>query len=116
MRMKISWAFNSLPPDSVAAARSCLTINLLGLPGLGSWIAGRKVGLIQAIFALLGLIVTATGCISFVVAWIHAGQLPETLMSNLLLSFEGVALFLTGWVWALMTGLSIMHTARAAQQ
>jgi hypothetical protein len=116
MLMKISSGFKSLPPDSVAAARSCLTINLLGLPGLGSWIAGRRVGLIQAALALLGMIVTATGCISFVVAWIRAGQLPETLMSDLRLSFEGVALFLTGWVWALITSLSIMRIARATRQ
>ena len=114
--MKISWAFNSLPPNSVAAARSCLTINLLGLPGLGSWIAGRKVGLVQAALALSGMIVSAMGVISFVVGWIHTGHQPETLMSDLKLSFEGVALFLTGWVWALITGLTLMHAARAGKQ
>jgi hypothetical protein len=110
--MKISWGFNSLPPDSPAAARSCLTINLLGLPGLGSWIAGRRVGLVQAALALAGLAMTVASGILIVVTWSQTGQMPEDPTFDLLLGTGGIFLFLLGWVWGFATGLSLMRAAR----
>jgi hypothetical protein len=63
--MKISLGFNSLPPRDVAAARSCLAINLLSLPGLGSWIAGRKRGVVQMAMALTSLGLTIAWFVTF---------------------------------------------------
>jgi hypothetical protein len=114
--MKISWAFNSLPPNSVAAARSCLTINLLGLPGLGSWIAGRKVGLIQGAMAITGLIMTVACLVFFVAAWIRTGSLPEGFPPHLLLGVAGVFVFGLAWLWSLATGLAMLRAAHTMNQ
>ncbi len=112
MLMKISWGFNSLPPDNPAAARSCLTINLLGLPGLGSWIAGRRVGLFQMTLALAGLAMTAASGILIVITWAQTGQLPEDPTFDLLLGTAGIFTCFIGWVWALATSLALMRAAR----
>jgi len=116
MRMKISWGFNSLPPDSPAAARSCLTINLLGLPGLGSWIGGRRVGLVQAALALAGLGLTFASGILIAATWARTGEMPVDPLFDLLLGCGGILMFLMGWLWALITGLSLMRAAQRGKQ
>jgi hypothetical protein len=94
-----------------AAARRCLLVNLLVLPGLGSLLAGRWVGWVQALLALSGFALTAGWTAWFVADWIHRGAFPETGGSHLWLAYAGILLFLAGWCWALATGLRLLRQA-----
>lgn len=110
--MKISLGFQSLPPDSAAAARACLVINLLFLPGFGSWIAGRKVGAGQITLALIGFAMSTIWMVSFVGVWITRGEYPWTGGPHLRLGLVGMAAFALAWLWALGTSLSIVRQSR----
>src|SRR5438552_1095642 len=92
-------------------AWGCATTNQLVLPGLGSLIAGRKSGYAQAALALGGLVLTGLFAIWLFAAWVrlHNNGKEEIPLEQLLrdglpyckVGGLGVALFLTGWLWAL---------------
>ena len=111
--MKISLGYNSLPPRDVAAARSCVAINLLCLPGLGSWIAGRKSGVLQMAMALIGLGLTTFWFVTFLGDWVRTQQYPWEGGAHLGLGLMGLDLFILAWLWSLGTGLSILRQARS---
>jgi hypothetical protein len=88
-----------------------LVTNLLVLPGLGSVMAGRKVGYLQIPIALGGMILTLTFAIVYVREWIVLRALPLPSPRLLLLGALGVFLFLLGLCWALATSLSLLREA-----
>jgi len=80
--MKISLALGNRKALNRKTAWACLTTNQLALPGLGSIVAGRKSGYVQAFLAMLGL-----GISMFFTTWlIHA-----------LLNLEPYPVFLDEW-------------------
>jgi len=110
--MKISLGFGTQPPHSVAAARACLTVNLLGLPGLGSWVAGQRIGICQMILSLMGFGLTVFWFVSTLMLWLRAGEIPLDGGSQLLIGLAGVGIFTLAWLWSLETGLRILRQAR----
>lgn len=104
-----------LPPPlpDLAAARTCRWLNLLVLPGLGSWLAGRRiVGTFQALLALTGFALTGFWFMRFVADCANARPSPPEGGRYLLLGLAGVGVFLFGWLWALATSLQIVRAAR----
>ena len=95
------------PPKLESArirARNCLLTNLLVLPGLGSLMARRRVGWLQAVTALAGFALTVTWFTSFIKAWVQTGELPMDGGPLLKWGLIGCGLFVAGWIWALATG------------
>ena len=90
-----------------------LWTNLLVLPGMGSVMAGRKVGYLQAPLALGGMVLTFTFAVLYVRDWIRLGVIPLPPDWSLLrIGLLGVGLFAAGWCWALLTGLNLLRNAR----
>ncbi len=93
-------------------ARNCLWTNLLGLPGLGSFLAGQRfVGAAQMLLALTGFGLNLFWCVAFAAQWITK-QLPLDGGHQFRWGLIGVGLFALSWFWGLATGLQIRRAAR----
>ena len=98
------------------AAQACLWLNLLALPGLGSFLAGRRLtGVVQAALALTGLGLTLWWVISFLAAWARTLSFPQIGGLHLLRGLLGVLLFLVSWLWGLATGLVVLSRAKTGK-
>jgi hypothetical protein len=122
--MKFSLTLGPRRPLDRQTAWGCLTANLLGVPGLGSLAAGRRVGYGQMILSLSGLALTSAFGIHFIIWYAshsaevnqlddegmaHVGELWIHLRSALL----GIGVFLTAWLWSLASSLSILAQAKS---
>ena len=96
-------------------AMSCLAANLLVLPGLGTLVAGRRWGVVQAALALAGFALTLGWLTFFVMAWIQLGAFPLTGGPHLSWGILGVAVFGAAWLWSLATGLAVLREARSGR-
>ena len=101
-------------PKSVdkPTAWACTLANLVTVPGLGSLAAGRKIGYVQAVLSLLGFALSFLGLIGFLRDWRVRGDYPEGFTPSLWLALAGMALFLTGWLWALQTSIGLHGEAK----
>ena len=96
-----------------ASARNYLLTNLLVLPGLGSWLAGKRLaGVLQVVLALTGFGLTGVWFVSFLGACIQKETVPWDGGPQFRLGLIGVALFLAGWFWAIVTSLRILRATR----
>ena len=89
-----------------------LVTNLMVLPGMGSVLAGRKVGYLQAPLALGGMVLTLTFAVLYVREWIRLRILPPPDWHLLRIGLIGLLLFLLGWCWALFTSLDLLSKAK----
>src|SRR5438046_9300828 len=124
MAMIISLALGARQPLSRETAWGCLTSNLAAA-GAGSLLAGRRSGYGQLTLALGGLLVTTVFGVRFVLwmlaNWFRfygAGADPDWLGMWLHLRWAllGFGLFFTALLWALVTSLSILESARKAER
>ncbi|MBI4658974.1 MAG: hypothetical protein HY735_09030 [Verrucomicrobia bacterium] len=93
-------------------AWACVMANLAVLPGLGSWILGRSVGLIQMGLALVGFGLTTVWCFWFVKTWIVLRHFPHEPGPHFGKGLAGVVLFLAAWIWALASSIAILRQTR----
>jgi len=118
--MKISLALGPRQPLSRQTALGCLTSNL-ALPGSGSLLAGRRSGYGQLVLAITGLFVITIFGVRFILwalaNWsrLHAPDADpiESLLeiwAHLKWALLGFGIALIAWLWALMTGLSILNS------
>src|SRR6266704_718355 len=121
MPMKISLALGPRQPLSRQTAWGCLTSNL-ALPGSGSLLAGRRSGYSQLVLAMAGLLVITIFGLRFILwalgNWsrLHAPDADpvESLLEiwvHLKWALLGFGVALIAWLWALITGLSILNSA-----
>jgi len=96
-------------------ARICVTLNLLVLPGLGTIIAGRRSGWLQAVLALAGFGLNIAWALWFFAGFLRSEELPEDVSSPVCLALAGFALFLIAWRWALASSLQILREARTTK-
>ena len=96
-------------------ARICVTLNLLVLPGLGTIIAGRRSGWLQAVLALVGFGLNIAWALWFFARFLRSEELPEDLTAHVWLALTGVALFLVAWLWTLASSLQILREARTTK-
>lgn len=95
-----------------AAIRNCLWTNLLGLPGLGSFQAGKRlVGAAQMTISLGGFALTIFWFCAFIAQWIETKELPLDGGHQFRWGLIGVGLFALAWFWGLATGLQIRRAA-----
>jgi hypothetical protein len=124
--MKISLALGPRKALSRQTAWGCLTSNLT-LPGSGSLVAGRSSGYGQLLLALAGLLVSLIFGLRFILwqlaNWsrFHGPDVdpfsvfPEVWL-HIKLALLGLAIFFIGWLWALMSSLAILDSARKAER
>ena len=124
--MRVSLALGK--PESLApqTAWGCLTTNLT-LPGFGSIMGGRRSGYPQVALTLVGLGLTSVFGIHFIfwsiTNWsrLHGPQADpfDTLQATwqaMRWAALGIGVFAISWLWALMTGLSLVREAQAAKR
>jgi hypothetical protein len=104
-------------PFDRASARGYALTNLLALPGLGTWLSGRRiVGAIQMALALTGFALTTAWAFGFATSWIRNGEPPMEFDRLLLTGVTGVFLFATAWLWSLASSLAMLQRARDHSQ
>ena len=91
----------------------------LGLPGLGSIMAGRRiVGTLQLLLSLVGFGLTLVFAAWFLKTWKtnhelpmitiqRTGELPAGLLRNVLIGLAGMVVFGMAWLWSAFTGFQI---------
>ncbi len=88
-------------------ARTLLLANLLVLPGLGTWLAGRKAaGALQMALALAGFALTLVWIVAWGTAWVRLGEMPDGLGPQGSLGVLGIGLFAAAWIWSLASSLA----------
>ena len=96
-------------------AHACLVLNLLALPGLGSFLAGQRLtGLLQMIVALAGSALTVAWFFRFLLTWLRRGEFPMDGTSWLGLGLVGVAVFLAAWCWSFATSQALLRQSRSS--
>jgi hypothetical protein len=93
-------------------ARDCLLTNLLVLPGMGSVMAGRRVGYAQGFLAIAGMILSLIFAVDVIRDWWTMGELVLPTGRSLLMGGLGVLLFVLGWAWGLSTGLALLKDVK----
>ncbi len=100
-------------------ARNAALMNLLGTPGLGSLMAGRIVaGVGQLLVALTGFVLVTIWFVQ--VMKNYYGQMFNSdstehrpvVLTGLIL---GAGLFAVGWIWSLVTSLSLLRAAKSSE-
>ena len=123
MLTKITSALRSPKPLNHETAWGCLVTNLCVMPGAGTLAAGRRIGLVQLAFGVTGAIVSVIGLIACIWYWTRVKRFPwgatsedyRDFLPSFLIGLSGVAVFLIGWVWALVTSLGLLRLARKQQ-
>jgi hypothetical protein len=88
-------------------------MNLLVLPGLGSFLARRRIsGAAQALLAGTGFVMSFWWLILLGRQWTEEGYFPWDGGSDFSLGLTGFALFAVAWIWSLATSLSVIYAAR----
>lgn len=104
-------------------ARTCLVVNQLVCPGIGTIMAGRRViGSAQTALMLAGTcMVLAYGamCLSAIYKFALDGYATEAKFRSMLpsrwIGIVGFALCGIAWFWALYLSLRILHESRSHQ-
>jgi hypothetical protein len=121
--MKPRWGFGSARARDRGAARACLATNL-ALPGVGTLMAGRWIGLVQALVTATAFALTLVGGLKFFLWYAaHRAQFSDPFsdpMENLRALWRaarwpllGMGLFALNWLWALASSLAILRAARS---
>ena len=88
-------------------------MNLLVLPGLGSFLVGRRMtGVVQAVLACTGAGMSAWWLILLSRQWAQDGYFPIDGGPDFRTGVSGVLVFAVGWVWSLVTSLSVVYDVR----
>ena len=93
-------------------AWACLLTNVVGVPGLGTLMAERWEGVPQLTLALAGGVLITWWLIAFFLAEMRTMMLPPPDGPAVSLVLWGIALFLAGWLWALVSSLAVFRAAR----
>ena len=99
-------------PSDEDQARSWLLTNLLVLPGLGSVLGGKRVGYVQAVLAVTGMLFSMVFVVAMVREWWSMRTIPELTGRLFIMGVGGVFVFGCAWLWGLFTGLGLLRDAR----
>lgn len=111
MRMKTSSAHAGPTPIDKPTAWACAVTNAATVPGLGTIAGGRKVGYVQAAFALLGFALSLVGLLGHLRVWYDTGEMPEGFTRGLVVAVVGLMLFGLAWLWALASSIQLHREA-----
>jgi hypothetical protein len=112
------------PPKIITRSRAwgCVAVNQLAFPGLGTIMAGRKVGYIQATIMVVGfclfmafMLVFFIGFARFMSLEFPQEQFHTQWSHRLWLLWSGLGLTAVAWLWALASSLSILRAVSPNQ-
>jgi hypothetical protein len=111
------------PPRIMTRKRAlaCLAMNLLAFPGLGTIMARRWIGYVQAVVMVAGfcLFVGFMG-LYFISFGRFAMDSPDEFRAHyqpfLWALLTGLGLCLVAWLWSLLSSLLILRDARLAEE
>src|SRR5215510_13919384 len=124
--MKISLVLGPRQALSRQTAWGCLTTNL-AMPGAGSIAAGRPIGYVQLGFTAIGFALTTLFGIPLI-AWgiAHWDKLYgsnrdveaafHSTWHLMKWALAGIGIFFFTWIWALLTSLQILYSARQTEE
>ncbi len=112
--MKMFSGRNAHRPLSPAKAWTCLLINALVCPGVGSLIARRLSGWPQLGLALGGAFWVAIAILRYFTAYLQLLQAPPDSPTYWHRGLMGAGLLLGAWVWSIATGLALLREAKRA--
>ena len=88
-------------------------MNLLVLPGLGSFLARRRIaGAAQGMMACLGAGMSLWWLVLLARQWAEDGYFPIDGGDHFRFGVSGVLLFAAAWVWSLATSLSVLRAVK----
>jgi TM2 domain-containing membrane protein YozV len=97
----------------LARARDYLLSNLVSVPGIGTFLAGRRpAGIAQMALATIGFVLTMYWFGAFVRQWFRTGELPYDGGPQFRWGLIGTVVFGCAWLWGLVSGLQIRHAER----
>ena len=100
-------------------ARTCMIVNQLACPGIGTLMGGRRVtGLIQAAMMIAGFCSVITWGvlqISAVYKFALDARATEVAQPPAWVGIGGLALCAIAWFWALFSSFRILHESRRQQ-
>jgi len=97
----------------LAPPRDYLLSNLVALPGIGTFLAGRRVtGTAQMFTAAVGFALTVFWLGSFIREWVRLRAFPADGGAQFRWGLIGVGVFAFAWFWGLISGLQIQRAAR----
>ena len=100
-------------PIDETRAWTSLSLNLLALPGLGSFLVGRRIaGVAQAVLASVGAGLSGWWLILLAGQWTREGYFPIDGGDDLRVGVAGVLVFAAAWVWSLVTSLSVLRAVK----
>lgn len=114
MQLGIAKIFNIKWPLDEPSAKGCLLVNLVLWPGLGSTLARRKVGWIQMAMALSGLLSVVIALQMFMAMIWQETREPTWHDRFVWVAITGFGLFISSWIWGIITGFSIRAEVKAA--
>jgi hypothetical protein len=109
------------PPKIVTRQRAwaCAAMNQLAFPGLGTIMAGRRIGYVQAVIMVVGFCLFVGFMLQYF-AWFARFVMAQGgdessqngYRSCLWMLFAGLGLTGLAWCWALLSSISIVRKAQ----
>jgi len=98
----------------------CAAINQLAFPGLGTIMAGRRIGYLQAVIMVVGFVLTTGFMLWFIVIAVRhtlntGGPAPDFAALSAPYAWigkSGSALSLLAWCWSLVSSINVLRAAR----
>jgi hypothetical protein len=107
------WERKSRPPLVRSKALTCLLVNALVCPGLGSLMARRLSGLPQLALAWGGAVWIIAALVQCLTDWFHQMEMQPDWQGFFHSAWRGLVLLLVGWLWSVLTGLWLLYHAKA---
>jgi hypothetical protein len=102
-------------PPARSKAWTCLLVNALVCPGLGSLMGKRLSGIPQLVLAWGGGLWMIWVLIQYLHSTIQNMGVPPEGKYYRDLALSGLCFFLAGWLWSVFTGVVLVRKARTVQ-
>jgi hypothetical protein len=91
-------------------------LNLLVLPGLGTWVAGRRLsGTLQILMAVTGFGLAFAWFVQLITLYGRMDDFPDFSALPYRWLIAGVVLFAGAWLWSLASSLAMLRRAHGSR-
>lgn len=99
-------------PPELNRARNYLLSNLVGVPGVGTFLAGRRVtGAVQITVSSFAFVMTMYWFSTFIHQWVRMREFPFDGGPQFRYGLIGAGIYFVVWLWGLTSGLRIRRAA-----